>query len=65
LKALAVMMENNVRHLPIECEAGKFCQMLSLKDVITALRKTVEKQILNFLLAMAEDDLDNVIPMHR
>ena len=65
LTALAVMMENNVRHLPIECEAGKFCQMLSLKDVIAALRKTMEKQILNFLLAMAEDDLDNVIPMHR
>jgi len=65
LTALAVMMENNIRHLPIECETGKFCQMLSLKDVITALRKTMEKQVLNFLLAMAEDDLDNVVQLHR
>jgi len=33
--------------------------------VITALRKTMEKQVLNFLLAMAEDDLDNVVQLHR
>lgn len=55
LNALAIMMENNIRHIPIECEKGNFCRMLSVKDVIYALRKSMEKHVLNMFLEMADE----------
>ena len=47
--ALGIMLEHNIRHMPVQCTQGNFCGMLVISDVVKHLKKEVEAQIMPML----------------